>query len=207
MSGMLYFFKNGPGKPLLRNRFKKGVFLGGILLLALVVLFFVVNEKRGGNEVVLNVFSDKADLEVRDFHFTEVGDPELIWEIDAESAEYIKGENRALFHNIKARVTLADGSSYVMTGREGILKTDTKDIYISGGVSVISDVGDRFETDYLKFSHSERRIYTEEDVTMANSFIKVRGRGMTINLKERSVSLLSNVNVEINHKDSASISN
>lgn len=176
---------------------RKGLIWGGIVLLAVVIFLFTLNDRKGGDEVVLNVFSDKADIEIKNFHFTEVGDPELIWEIDAKGAKYMRDENVALFDDVKVRLTLADGRSYLMTGREGTLKTDTKDIDISGDVSIVSDEGDRFGTDYLKFSHSERRIYTEEDITMKNSYIEARGRGMTLSLKDRSISLLSNVDVII----------
>jgi LPS export ABC transporter protein LptC len=187
-----------------QDKLKKMLFWGGILLFALLMLFLVLDDRREGDEIVLNVFSDKADIEIQNFHFTEVGDPELIWEIDAKSAEYIREENVALFDDVKVRLTLADGRSYLMTGREGTLQTDTKDIDISGDVLIVSDEGDRFGTDYLKFSHSERRIYTEEDITMKNSYIKAKGKGMTLSLNDRSISLLSNVDVVI---DDTGISN
>lgn len=187
-----------------RNKLKKRLFWGGLSLFALVMLFFALDDKREEDEIVLNVFSDKADIEIRNFHFTEVGDPELIWEIDAKGAQYMKAENIALFDDITVRLTLADGRTYLMTGNEGTLQTDTKDIDISGDVSIVSDEGGQFGTDHLKFSHSERRIYTEEDITMKNSYIKARGKGMTLSLKDRKMSLLSNVDVVI---DSSVISN
>jgi LPS export ABC transporter protein LptC len=168
-----------------------------MVLLALILLIFVFHDEKGGDEVILNVFSDKADIEIRNFHFTEVGDPELIWEIDARAAQYMRDKNIALFDDITVRLTLADGRTYLMTGEEGTLQTDTKDIDISGDVSIVSDEGDQFGTDHLKFSYLERRIYTEEDITMKNSSMEVRGKGMTLSLKDRTISLLSNVDVII----------
>ncbi len=187
-----------------RDKLKKRLFWGVVVLFALVLLFFVVDDGRDGDEIVLNVFSDKADIEIQDFHFTEVGDPELIWEIDARGARYIRDENVALFDDVKVRLTLSDGRSYLMTGREGTLRTDTRDIDIRGDVSIVSGENGRFGTDYLKFSHSERKIYTEENITIDNGYIKARGKGMSLSLKDRKMSLLSNVDVMI---DGASINN
>jgi LPS export ABC transporter protein LptC len=202
---VLYFLKKKePVKPLPRDKLKKRLFWGGISLLALIMLFFVFDDKRGADEIVLNVFSDKADIEIKNFHFTEVGDPELVWEIDARGAQYMRAENIALFDDVAVRLTLADGRSYLMTGNEGTLQTDTKDIDITGDVSIVSDEGGQFGTDHLKFSHSERRIYTEEDITIENSYIKARGKGMTLSLKDRRISLLSNVDVVI---DDTGVSN
>jgi LPS export ABC transporter protein LptC len=180
-----------------QDKLKRRLFWGGIVLLAVLVLFFVLDDKNGGNDVILTVFSDKADIEIKNFHFTEVGDPELIWEIDAKGARYMRDENIALFDDVRVRLTLSDGRSYLMTGREGTLQTDTKDIDISGDVSIVSDEGGQFGTDYLKYSYSERTIYTEEDITMKNSSLKARGKGMTLSLKDRRISLLSNVDVII----------
>lgn len=183
-----------------RDKLKKRLFWGVVVLFALVTLFFIFVDKSGDDGIVLNVLSDKADIEIKNFHFTEVGDPEFIWEIDAREAQYMRAENIAHFNDIRVRLTLADGRIYLMTGNEGTLQTDTKDIDISGDVSIVSDEGGQFGTDRLKFSHSERRIYTEEDITMKNSTMKARGRGMSLFLKERRISLLSNVNVVIDER-------
>jgi LPS export ABC transporter protein LptC len=193
----IFFKKKGPVKHLPRDKLKKKLFWGVVLLFALAMLFFVLDDSKEGDKIVLNVFSDKADIEITNFHFTEVGDPELIWEIDARGAQYMRAENVALFDDITVKLTLADGRSYLMTGRQGTLQTDTKDIDISGDVSIVSDEGGQLGTDHLKFSHSERRIYTEEDITMENAYIKASGKGMTLSLKDRRISLLSNVDVII----------
>jgi LPS export ABC transporter protein LptC len=84
-----------------------------------------------------------------------------------------------------------------MTGNKGTLNTNTKDMEITGNVEVVSDRGDRLTTDILKYSGSERRIYSEVAVTMENARMQVRGMGMSLSLEDKDLSLLSRVRANI----------
>lgn len=145
------------------------------------------------------MISDNADLQVKNFHYTEVGDPDLVWEIDADTAKYVKEKNLALFENIRLKIAYLKGKTFLMTGKGGTLDTETKEINVYGDVTIISDNGDRFETDSLKFFNYDRRIYTEEKITMVNPNIRVEGKGMSLSLIDRKLSILSDVDVTIDN--------
>jgi LPS export ABC transporter protein LptC len=68
---------------------------------------------------------------------------------------------------------------------------------ISGNVKIVSDKGDNLTTDILKYSGSERRLYTEAAVTMENDRMQVRGVGMNISLEDKDVALLSRVKAHV----------
>jgi LPS export ABC transporter protein LptC len=178
---------------------RKGIIVGVLLIIGVsVFLLFNGLEKKEG-EGVLKIISDKADLYVRDFHYTEVGDGESTWVIDADSAQYIRKKNLALLKNVRVKFFTSDGKTFLMTGKEGQLYTDSRNIDICGNVQIISDNGDRFMTECLNYSYSEKKVYTQNRVTMENPQLKITGVGLTILLTKKTISLLSDVRAFINN--------
>lgn len=156
-------------------------------------LIFEKNEKEG----ILKIISDSADLQVKDFHYTEVGDSDVVWEINADMAQYFRGESRAAFKNVRVKLITSDGKIYYMTGDEGSLNTETKDIEVRGNVVMTSDSNDRFESEDISYLYREKRIFTDSLVAMKNQGIKIKGKGLSISVKEKKLALLSNVKATI----------
>lgn len=178
---------------------KKIVVITGVIILVISVAAIVlVMESRKSSPIpLLNIMSDKVDLQVKNINYTDVGDSGLKWEIKADSAKYIKSENLAMFDRVRVKLLMSDGKTIVMTGDKGTLNTNTKDMEITGNVEVVSDRGDRLTTDILKYSGSERRIYSEVAVTMENARMQVRGMGMSLSLEDKDVALLSRVRANV----------
>lgn len=181
-------------------KFKKRiVVITGVIILVISVaaIVLVIESRKSSPSPLLNVMSDKVDLQVKNINYTDVGDSGLKWEIKADSAKYIKSENLAMFDRVRVKLLMSDGKTIVMTGDKGTLNTNTKDMEITGNVEVVSDRGDRLTTDILKYSGSERRIYSEVAVTMENARMQVRGTGMSLSLEDKNVALLSRVRANI----------
>ena len=152
---------------------------------------------RSAKSQLLNILSDKADLQVRDVNYTDVGASGMKWEIKADSAKYVKNENVILFDRIRVKLVMSDGRTLVLTGDKGKSNTETKDMEVLGNVEIVSDKGDRLTTDILKYSGSEQRLYTSSAVKMENSRMQVKGVGMSISLEDKDVALLSKVIADI----------
>ena len=168
-----------------------------ILVISLAAIVLVMESRKSSPSPLLNIMSDKVDLQVKNINYTDVGDSGLKWEIKADSAKYIKSENLAMFDRVRVKLLMSDGKTIVMTGNKGTLNTNTKDMEITGNVEVVSDRGDRLTTDILKYSGSERRIYSEVAVAMENARMQVRGMGMSLSLEDKDFALLSKVRANI----------
>ncbi|MBW2631217.1 MAG: LPS export ABC transporter periplasmic protein LptC [Deltaproteobacteria bacterium] len=178
----------------------KKLLIGGCVLLVgalfLYVLCIVHKEEKG----VLKVISERVDLQIKDFHYTEVGDPDLVWEINADTARYIRKDDITLFENVEIKLVFSNGGIYTITGEKGSLHTDTKDVDIYGNVVAVSNSGYRFETDRLYYTHSNREVHTKDTVEMTRPGTDVKGVGMILSLKDRKATLLSNVSAVIKKK-------
>jgi LPS export ABC transporter protein LptC len=167
-------------------------------VLALSVLFLIVvifmglifhSGEKKKKDPILKIIPDNVDLQIRNFHYTEVGDANWKWEINADTAKYVKKENLAYFDNVKMRIIRADGKMITMTGKSGCFHTDSKNAKISGDVLLVTDTNDRMVTDHLNYSNVDRTVFTDEPVEFKNSQLTIKGKGMTFLIKEEKIKL------------------
>ena len=194
MSKWLEFFRKLAGKPA-----GKTVLLAALILtLALVAAVLY----RGGHraeetQTGLKIIDDNVDLYIRDVHFTEVGDSGNRLEINADSATFHRKENLARFDRVRMKLILPDGKTYELTADRGQLRTDLKDVEIEGNVVILSNRGDRFTTDRLKYSDGEKKIHTEDPVTLSNPRFEMKGKGMVLLLKSEHVTIAGGIKARI----------
>ena len=171
-----------------------------VMFLAVAVLaaaIIIIGTRNEPGKALLKVMSDRVDLQVRDVHYTEVGDSGMKWDIRAEAARYLKKENLALFDNLTIKLVAKDGKTFVMTGDHGRLNTESRDMEIEGNVGIVTENGDRFATDRLRYRNADKVIETDLPVTMENKSIHVSGVGMVVSLEGKNVAILSQVRARL----------
>lgn len=186
-----------------RIRFKKKTWiiagLACLLVLSVFVALRAVNERKAPQKL-LKVMAENIDLQVKNVVYTDVGQSGEKWEIKADTVQYLRKENLALFEKIRVRMLTADGKSFILTGDKGRFQTERKDIEIVGNVEGTSDRGERFTTDKLNYNNAEGKIYTDSAVTMESGQLKIKGTGLTVNMKSGELNLVSRVKAEIKLK-------
>lgn len=194
MSKWLEFFRKLAGKPT-----GKTVLLAAVILtLALVAaVLYWGGQRAEETQTGLKIIDDNVDLYIRDVHFTEVGDSGNRLEINADSATFHRKENRARFDRVRMKLILPDGKTYELTADRGQLRTDLKDVEIEGNVVILSNRGDRFTTDRLKYTDGEKKIYTEDPVTLSNPRFEMKGKGMVLLLKSEHVTIAGGIKARI----------
>jgi len=194
MSKWLEFFRKLAGKPAGKYVLSATV----LLTLAIVAAgLYWGGQREEEKQPGLKIIDDKVDLYIRDVHYTEVGDSGNRLEINADSATFLKKENEARFARVRMKLILPDGKSYELTADRGLLRTDLKDVEIEGNVVILSNRGDRFTTNRLKYSDREKRIYTEDPVMLSNPRFEVKGKGMILLLKSEHVTIAGGVRAQI----------
>lgn len=196
-SYLLRFCKTPWITPLLKKISARKLFIAGFVLLAGAFLLYAICVVDKENHGVLKVISERVDLQIKDFHYTEVDKSGLVWEVNADTARYFREDDITRFENVAVKLVLSNGGIYTMTGERGSLHTDTGNIDICGNVVAVSNSKERFETDALHYSHNDGRIHTEDFVKMIRPGTAVKGTGMTISLKDRKITLLSGVSAII----------
>jgi LPS export ABC transporter protein LptC len=173
---------------------RKTVIIVSILTVVLsVAAIIAIGLLRSPEKALLKIMSDRVDLQVKNVHYTEVGDSGMTWEIRADTARYQKKENLAFFDQVTVRLVMKDGRVFVMKGDQGRFNTQSRDMEIEGNVGIVSENGDRFATDRLMYRNAEKRVETDRPVVMENASIRISGVGMIFSLDEKKVTLLSKV--------------
>lgn len=173
-----------------------------IISVSAVVLFtllgIIYKAAEAPPKKYIKIMDKHVDLQVMNVHYTEVTDEGVKWEIKADSAQYRKKESIAIFKNPNIKLVMPDGREFVLTGSEGCLHEDTRNIEISGNINLVSNNGDQFKTDYVKYSGAEKRCYTDAHVSMKGARIQIEANGMSLSLKDEHLELLSGVKACLN---------
>ncbi len=186
------------------NRFitfgkKKIIVITAAGMVVLFIVFGIIYKAaESPPKTYLKIMDKRVDLQVMNVHYTEATDEGIKWEIKADSAQYRKKENIALFKNPNIKLMMPDGREFVLTGSEGCLHEDSKNIEISGNINLISNNGDLFKTDYMNYSGAEKRCYTDAQVSMKNGKIQIEAKGMSLSLKNEHLTLSSRVKACLN---------
>jgi LPS export ABC transporter protein LptC len=171
--------------------------LGVVLVLAAVWIIFFDKLSPLSTATMLKIMSDRADLEVKNVLYREVGGDGNKWEIRAKKASYLRKQNQANFDQVEVKLFLPDGKVIILAAEKGQLDTATRDMKISGNVGVTSESGERFATDYLQYSAAGQRLHTDAAVLMETPHMQIRGVGMSLSLQNKDIVLFSKVRARI----------
>ncbi|MDP2854939.1 MAG: LPS export ABC transporter periplasmic protein LptC [Smithellaceae bacterium] len=162
---------------------------------AIFTMVRLIGEKKAN---IIKILPNEADVRIQDFVYTEVGQDNIRWEVKAKSAQYQKKQNLALFDQVQIKLTTKEGKVFTMTGDKGEMLTDKKDVEIKGHVVIISDTGDKFTTDYLRYSDAQKKITTNAPIMMESKRMKIHGVGLSIFINKGELTLSSGVKAKIN---------
>lgn len=141
----------------------------------------------------ITIKSSGADVRIEKARYVETKDGEKEWELEADSAEYFKDDNLAVFDNIRVIFYSKGGINYILTGRQGKLRNDSKDIDITGEVVLTSDDGYKLETGSLKYIAAFKQIKTKDRVIFTGPDIRIEGIGFMADMVKEKVYVLTNV--------------
>ena len=177
---------------------RKTMFIVAVLVSVLsVAVVLMVAVRKEPEKALLNIMSDRVDLQVRNVRYTEVGDSGMKWEIMADTVRYQKKENKAFFERLTVRLIMKDGRTFVMKGDHGRFDTESRDMEIEGNVGVDTQQGDRFTTDRLRYRNAGKLVETDGPVVMEKGSDRISGTGMVLSLDRGTVSILSQVRATV----------
>ncbi len=162
-----------------------------LVILIGIVVFVKINVTKP--KTVFKALQDSADVQIKDFVYTEVGENKSKWEVKADNAVYDKKQNLAVLEKVSMMLITSDGKVFTMNADKGRIMTDKKSIEINGNVLITSHDGDVFSTDYIKYNDAEKKFYTEAPVTMKNKRMQITGKGLVIYMNKGELNIPSMV--------------
>ena len=169
------------------------VIIGVVLAVMAGVASYLYVMGQKGKVAPAKIIPDHVDIQVKNVVYTDVGAEGTKWEVRADLGTYLRDEKKALLDKVTITLILSDGRIFKMTGDKGVLGTESKDMDISGHVTIVSQNGDRITMDDLHYAEKDKNFRTDSVVVQENDRMKIKGRGMVLSLKTQQLKLLSDV--------------
>ena len=174
------------------------------IILTLVVVFLsvvvgvLVHRARIPRALTTEPIASSADYRLKQVHLQEQGRDGSRWQLDAEYSETFEEQNKTTMKKVTVKVDQPSkgdqGSrSWTVTGDEGDLNQETKNVELRGNVVLISSDGLRLETDRLRWDAEAQRAWTEDPVVIYRSGAVVRGTGFESKVAEEVSSIKGRV--------------
>ena len=141
--------------------------------------------------------SEDAKMVLEKIHFVEDKKGKKTWELEAKSIQQQRENNLMMLEDVKVTVYTEEGRSFVISGRQGKVSLDSKDMDLQGDVVVSSSDGYRLRTQSVAYRHQEKKAGTSDPVEIEGDQIHVTGKGMVVNMEERTFKILGQVKTRL----------
>jgi len=118
------------------------------------------------------------------------------WQLDAEYGEVFEAQQKTVMKKVVIRIS-ERGRDWTVSGDEGEMARDTRDVELRGNVIVMSSDGLRVETTRLNWAAKEQRAWTNEPVTIWRSGVVVKGQGFESRVNDEATTIKGRVRATI----------
>jgi LPS export ABC transporter protein LptC len=146
----------------------------------------------------------QADYRIKEIHINETMEGNLRWTLDADQAEVFDKEHRTQMRQVKIQVFSKD-SVWTVTGDEGTLDNEKRDVVLTGNVVVVSNDGLRMTTPELHWRNQDRNMFTEHPIQIKRAGTTITGRGLEVKMPEEQAVIQKNVRVVIQDRGNANL--
>lgn len=181
-----------------KNRHRKLTLYGisGVLVIILLILTGVIgyryfSHQKKEKNIVSNV-ENKANISIGKVHQTATRNGITEWRLDAASMNYFAEDRQSLFQDLSVTFYLNDRSEIYLTANKGVLKTDSKNMTVSGNV-VVENENYQLKTKELYYNHNKRMITTQDPVYITGGSIDLAADSMSLDLNTKLTVFKGNV--------------
>jgi LPS export ABC transporter protein LptC len=164
--------------------------IGGIVFGS---LWMNLQGKRGAGEgeSPAKVPHADADICLEKIRFVEDKHGKKTWELEAKAIQQYQDQNVLLLQDVKVTFYTTDGRSFILSGNNGKVYQDSKNMELVGDVLLTSSDGYRLKTHSVSYQHADRKVTTSDPVEIESKEIQVVGTGMRVDMEAKVIKILS----------------
>jgi LPS export ABC transporter protein LptC len=180
----------------------KIVILIAILLIAGIVLvrLWANLRERKVSEAVEEIpksSTGDADMRLEKVRFVEDKHGQKTWELEAKSVQQYQEQNIMVLEDVKVTFYAKEGRIIYLTGKQGKVYQDSKNVDLSGDVVLTSSDGYQLKTQSASYRHSENIVSSADPVEIEGEQIRLTGKGMLVNVEAKTFKILSEVKTQL----------
>lgn len=152
-------------------------------------------------EAHIEPIPDDVDLTLKNIQYTKSRNGELFWTLLAESAEQGAEDGIVRLKNVRLSFLAAGYDDIELTADHGELLPENQTVTVRSNVTMIYQGKNTLQTDFLKYAETTNMLETDRKVKISTDNSIVCGRGMSVDIVERTLTLLHSVQAEIDGVD------
>ncbi len=181
-----------------------------LLLIVFVVGIVLVSLRaglRGGKnteavEKVSRVSTEGADMQLKKIRFVEDKQGQKTWELEAESVHQYQEQNMMVLEDVKVTFYAKEGRIIYLTGKQGKVYQDSKNVDLLGDVVLTSSDGYQLKTHSASYRHSEKTVSSGDPVEIDGEQIRLTGKGILVDVEAKTFKILSQVKTQLRGRKS-----
>jgi len=171
------------------------VLIGGIVLISLWVN---VQGKKASKEKEMppKVSTNGADARLEKIRFVEDKHGRKTWELEAKLIQQYQIQNIMLLEDVKVTFFTKGERSFTISGSQGKVYQDSKNMELVGDVVLTSSDGYRLKTHSISYHHLEKKVTTSDPVEIEGEQIRLVGKGMWVDMEAKIFKVLNQVKTQ-----------
>lgn len=135
---------------------------------------------------LISSLNNKANISLSKVYQTATRDGIKEWNLEAKSAAYVDATKQANLQDVIVTFFLKDGGKVYLTADQGILKTDSNDIEVTGNV-IVKNESYRLRTKKLNYEHTKRIIFSKVPVEIVGDSLNLTADSMSFDLNANRI--------------------
>ena len=175
------------------------VLIGGIVF---IILWLNLQNKNASErrEAPPKILTDGADACLEKIRFVEDKQGQKTWDLEAKSIQQYQDQNIILLEDVKVTFYEREGRTFFLTGKQGKVHQDSKNMELEGDVVLTSNDGYRLKTHSVSYRNSEKVVSTSDPVEIEGEQIQLTGKGMLVKIEDKTFRILSQVKTQLRGK-------
>jgi len=139
------------------------------------------------------ISNDRADMRLEKIRLVEDKHGQKTWELEAKSIQQYQDENVLVVEEVKVTFYGKDGRSFILSGDQGKVYQNSKNIELRGDVVLSSSDGYWLRTQSVAYNHQKKRATTSDPVKIEGEQIWLEGNGMEVDMEAQTFKILHQV--------------
>lgn len=174
------------------------IILTFVVVFLSVVVGVLVHRARTPRKLPNEPAATNADYRLKQVRLQEQSRDGSRWQLNAEYSETFEDQNKTTMKKVTITVDQPSkgaqaARTWTVTGDEGDMNQETKDIELRGNVVLVSSDGLRLETDRLRWDAADQRAWTDDPVIIYRAGAVVHGTGFESRVAEEVSSIKGRV--------------
>jgi len=166
-----------------------------LITTGIIAGIFIKNRYLSQDPVkLITSIHQNASLAIGNVHQVSTRDGVKEWILDAKSAHVVDESKQLMLEDVTVVYFLNNGKEVQLTANRGILKTETKDIEVTGQV-VLTYADYTLETEQMNYDHERRILFSTTPVKIIGNAANLTADSMKYDLTANQTWFQRNVEV------------